>query len=199
MTEDSPSIFPESEPHLSASLPELEEPDSRVFVCPHCSSLVTVDPGSVPPFLVCHSCGGQFTIGSNHPADLEYESRETDRRAQDAELDGMRIRQVSALRRGAIRARTYLQIGGVVCATGGIQLGVKAVQRVRYESVWDARTFAFVAFGVVSVMLAFLFFKRANGMSRELKKSLLDEPTVPPDFATLSDGTQHARDLEDIR
>lgn len=111
----------------------------------------------------------------------------------------MRIRQVSTLRRAAIRGRTYLQIGGIVCGTGGVQLGLKAMQRVEHERVWDARTFAFIAFAVVCIMLAFFFFKRAIETGRELKRPMLDEPTTPPDFSTLSDGSQHARDLEEIR
>jgi len=158
-----------------------------------------LDPNTGGPFIACPSCGGQFSIASSDAIDVEYESCEADHRSQNDELDGMRIRQVSTLRRAAIRGRTYLQIGGIVCFTGGVQLSLKAVQRVRYERLWDARTFAFIAFSIVCLMLAVFFYKRAVEIGRELKKPMLDEPEIPPDFSTLSDGTQHARDLEEMR
>jgi hypothetical protein len=40
---------------------------------------------------------------------------------------------------------------------------------------------------------------RAVDLTREAKRSHMPEPTAAPDFSTLSDGSQHARNLEDVR
>jgi hypothetical protein len=87
----------------------------------------------------------------------------------------------------------------VLGAVGGVQLVIKAVQRVRHEHVWDFRTIGFIAFACVCFMLAVYFLNRMAEMNRELRRPLLEEPTTPPDFSMLNDGSQHARDLEDIR
>ena len=195
--DDVPNSAGDSEPTADVTAAEMEPVGPLLYECPHCSQPVEIEPHLSEPFIHCPWCGNQFAVASSEDADSEDESREVDE--SEISLDGMRIHQLTSLRRGAIRARTYLHIGWVLCATGGVQLTLKAVQRVRYERVWDARTFAFGIFSVVCFMISLYFLKRALEIGRELKKPLLDEPGTPPDFSTLSDGSQHARNLEDIR
>ena len=191
----------DAEPPVGESSAVVEPIGPLLYECPHCSQPVEIGENASEPFIHCLYCGNQFAVASSESADQEYESREADARAAESEsaLDGARIHQLTSLRRGAIRARTYLHIGWVVCATGGVQLTLKAMQRVRYEHVWDSRTFAFGIFSVVCFMISLYFLKRALEIGRELKTPLLEEPTTPPDFSTLSDGSQHARNLDDIR
>ena len=179
--------------------PDPAESTPTAYLCPHCAQAVEVDPNSIEPFMRCPHCGGQFAIILDEPAEVDYESREADLRAREAELDGMRIRQLSNARRALIRLRTYVFIGGVLGAVGGVQLIIKTAQRVRHEHAWDLRTVGFIAFTGVCFMIAVYFLNRMVEMNRELRRPLLEEPTTPPDFSMLSDGSQHARDLEDIR
>jgi hypothetical protein len=57
-------------------------------------------------------------------------------------------------------------------------------------------------FGVVAVVAgwgAWWFWGRAEYWARESRGGKMPEPEVAPDFSTLQDGSQHARDLEDVR
>jgi DNA-directed RNA polymerase subunit RPC12/RpoP len=199
MAEDAPITPADSPlPHGDSS-PDSAESTSIAYICPQCDQTVEVDANSIEPFMHCPHCGGQFAIIVDEPAEVDDETREADERAQDAELDGMKIRQLSNARRALIRLRTYLFIACVLGAVGGVQLVIKAMQRVRHEHVWDLRTIGFIAFAAVCFMLATYFLNRMLEMNRELRRPLLEDPTTPPDFSMLSDGSQHARDLEDIR
>jgi hypothetical protein len=51
--------------------------------------------------------------------------------AREDELDGVRIRQLAALRRGAYRARSYAIIGSVACFVVVVQLVLMTVKNVR--------------------------------------------------------------------
>ena len=199
MAEDAP-ITP-ADPPLpeDESAYDSEESTPGAYVCPQCDRAVEVNPDSVEPFMQCPHCGGQFAIIVDEPASVDPETREADEWARDAELDGLKIRQLSNARRALIRLRTYLFIACVLGTVGGVQLVIKAVQRVRHEHVWDLRTIGFIAFAAVCFMLAVYFLNRMAEMNRELRRPLLEDPTTPPDFSMLSDGSQHARDLEDIR
>ena len=199
MAEDAP-ITP-ADPPLPEddSLPKSAESTSSAYVCPNCAQAVEVDANSIEPFMQCPHCGGQFAIMVDEPTAVDDDTREADERAQDAELDGMKIRQLSNARRALIRLRTYLFIACVLGAVGGVQLVIKAVQRIRHERVWDLRTIGFIAFAAACFMLAVYFLNRMLEMNRELRRPLLEDPTTPPDFSMLSDGSQHARDLEDVR
>ena len=44
----------------------------------------------------------------------------------------------------------------------------------------------------------FALVRRATAFHRELQKPMLEEPTTPPDFSTLSDGSQQVQALEQM-
>jgi DNA-directed RNA polymerase subunit RPC12/RpoP len=198
MAEDAP-IHPSDLPPPPDDAPLDEAAPPQAYVCPQCDQAVELDPNSTEAFLQCPHCGGQFAVIVDEPPEGAGDDPHADQRAREAELDGMRIRQLSNARRALIRLRTYLFIGCVLGAVGGVQLIIKAVQRVRHEGLWDLRTVGFIAFAAACFMVAVFFLNRMTQMSHELKRPLLEEPTTPPDFSMLSDGSQHARDLEDIR
>src|SRR5689334_19439156 len=96
--------LPEGEPPVTGA------PPVEVFTCPHCQREVAVDAAEPHPFIVCPYCGGEFAIPQAAEADEETEARRRDDEARQAELDGMKIKQIAAGRRAAIRARTYLWV-----------------------------------------------------------------------------------------
>jgi hypothetical protein len=114
------------------------------------------------------------------------------------DLSGVRIRQIAALRRGAIRARSWCLIAAGVCVVGAIQLIIKTVQNVRHEHAWGLRPTGFVLFAIAGLMVAVFFFRRAAELKREIDKPMLPPPETPPDFEPLSDGSQRWKNLEDI-
>src|SRR5437763_15876747 len=94
----------------------------------------------------------------------------------DAELDGQKIRQFTALRRGAIRARSWCLIAATVCGVAAVQLIIKSVQNVRHTHTWGLRPTGFVLFAVAALMVAGYFLRRAKELKREIDKPMLEEP-----------------------
>jgi hypothetical protein len=141
--------------------------------------------------------------GTGQPPDvLDYADPDTpaDRAGDFAdELDGLRIRQLSALRRGAYRARSYALIGVGACAVTGIQLLIMTVTHVRARG-WGMYPTGYVLGACVAVMLASHFGRRVMELHREIKTPApLPPAPAEPDFSRLSDGSQQWKNLEDIR
>jgi hypothetical protein len=181
-------------PEPSPQPPEQETPS--VYTCPHCSEVINQPVLDEELFLRCPHCGEAFSIGVGSE---EAEKREQDQKAREDELSLMKIHLVSGSRRAAVRARTYLYIGCVLAATGTIKLLLMTFQRIRIEHRVRLSTAAFVLAAAVCLKFARNFWQRAGKMTRELAKPLIEEPGSPPDFSTLRDGSQVAKDLEEVR
>jgi hypothetical protein len=114
------------------------------------------------------------------------------------ELDGLRIRQLTALRRGAIRSRSWCLITAAVCIVGTVQLLINIVQVIRYEHSLGLRAMGYLLVAIGGCIAAIFSIWRAQILKREIDKPLLDEPKNPPDFSTLSDGSERWKSLENI-
>src|SRR5436305_15021192 len=88
----------------------------------------------------------------------------------DAELDGQKIRQLIALRRGAIRARSWCLIAAAVCGVAAVQLVVKTIQNIRHTHTWGLRPTGFVLFATGALIIASMFLRRAAELKREIDK-----------------------------
>jgi hypothetical protein len=113
------------------------------------------------------------------------------------ELDEMRIRKLAILRRAAYRSRSYCIIAVVACAVGIMQLVDDAV------GGWNSgrghlRQIAYLAAAGGLFCLGILFWRWSVRFHQEAKRSALDTPLHPPDFSKLSDGSQRARNLENM-
>ncbi len=141
------------------------------------------------------------------------------------ELDGLRIRQLAALRRGAYRVRSYMIVGAGGCAVAAVQLVWMTVASHR-----AAASLGYILMAIVAAFGCSYFVRRIRAISKELDHSRLDAhamrcvqcgydvrglssgscpecgaplpappPPAEPDFSTLSDGSQQWKNLEDIR
>ena len=113
--------------------------------------------------------------------------------SSDDHLDSNRIRQMAALRRAAIRTRSYcvIAIGG--CVVGAAELIFDGVRR------WpEFRAFLYLFFALLLLGAAFYFLRLAMRFHREAKQSAIPPPLTPPDFSQLQDGSQIARNLEEM-
>ena len=108
----------------------------------------------------------------------------------------MRVHELARVRRAFIRARSWLVVGMVACVTVAGEFIQKTAQALRAQRALTARSALFVASTVIALFVALYFGRRAVAISRELARPLLDEPTTPPDFSTLSDGSQHWKNLD---
>jgi hypothetical protein len=185
---------------VDPSIPDGEnQAPANVYACPQCAQPVTIDREHGGPFVSCPHCGESFAIATAEDASEPHDLDDELSRAHDAELDGMRIRQLSVARRAAIRARTYLIIGVIVSLTGAEELSRHIVLSTLRKDASRLQRYLFAVTAVLAIYAARYLWIRFVEIGRELKRPLLEEPTEPADFSTLSDGSQRWKDLDDIR
>ena len=166
-----------------------------VTPCPSCGqSNVTV---TAQGLAQCNACGAQFFSPTDEPeaaadaAMLEYR-----RPPDDAELSELHIRNISNLRRGAYRERSYWIIAGGFFLVGAIKLiqiaWIAWARGLHLASLGDM--LGALAAGLCFVIVA----KKIALLTRELNASRLSEPQQPPDFSNLGDGSQRVHDLETL-
>jgi hypothetical protein len=117
---------------------------------------------------------------------------------RDYELDSLRIRQFATLRRATYRSRSHAIIAALACAGAALQLGWLALRRASVAAS-DWRPWLFATLAHISVLGTIWFIRRATNLHRQAKQTLLPEPTSPPEFSSLSDGSHVAKNLEEIR
>jgi hypothetical protein len=155
--------------------------------CPECGEVLRVAVGVEEREEMCPVCGGVFVV----PGEGRVEER------REEGLDSLRMRHVIVQRRAAARSRTYMLLGAGVCVVGAVQLVIMGWQEGRAGGVGRA-----VAFGVCALAAAWgawWFWGRAAYWAGESRGAAMPEPEGEPDFSTLGDGSQKARDLEDVR
>jgi hypothetical protein len=114
------------------------------------------------------------------------------------QLNSARIHQLTTLRRASIRSRSWFLIGAVVGFVAAVELIYKAVQNIR-EHGGGLQTVVFMLTAIASGTLAIFFLRRCIELHREIQTPMLHDPTTPPDFSTLSDGSQHWKNLEEMQ
>jgi hypothetical protein len=131
------------------------------------------------------------------PVSLEDGASPPDPLANDPELDGLRIRQLSTMRRAAYRSRSHAVVAMLVCVVAVVQAAIDLIGDVRHAAIgW--RIPVYLAFIVAGTVGAIFFARRASALHREAKATRLQPPATPPDFSTLGDGSQRWPNLEDI-
>jgi hypothetical protein len=156
------------------------------------------DPAVAPDFVVVddtEEVGALPTSGAvGTTADEEPEA---------PSLSAARVRQLSAVRRGTYRARSYCIVAIGLCVVGAGQLAVMAVRHVRALG-WEWRPAGYLC-GILAAMMAATYFaRRAAELTRELRARPSDataggDAQPPPDFSTLSDGSHAWKNLEQMK
>jgi hypothetical protein len=113
---------------------------------------------------------------------------------QSAELDGVRIRQLAAGRRAAIRLRTYLLVGMIGCLVSAAQSIILAILAVRIGD-W-LKTALWIALAIPLLCAACWLLRKLRHLAQQLHPPTSTTPLPPPDFGPLSDGSQHWKNLE---
>jgi hypothetical protein len=115
-------------------------------------------------------------------------------------LNSNRIRQMAALRRSAYRSRSYCLIATGGCIVGSAEFIFDAIHRLRhYSGGFDILiAIAYVIAAIALLVFTRYFIRLAAQFYRESKKTILEDPTTPPDFSKLQDGSQIAKNLEDM-
>ena len=173
----------------------------ELFECPACGQAVEATRGPVAQLLHCPACGEHFVIaaidGSTDVPEEGAASEEEKNASELAELDSLRMRHLVVTRRTAMRSRTYNILGAATCLMAAAKLVVMTVKEVRLEG-WRLREVSFVMFAMVAVWPIPYLMRRAAHWARESRGVKMPDPETPPDFSGLSDGSQHAKNLEDL-
>jgi hypothetical protein len=176
---------------------------SMTVDCPECGqpTLAHAD----QPVLQCSECRAQFfkpETASEEESTAEP-LRDSPEPPNDDELDGLRIRQIAALRRATFRTRSYYLIAAAACLVTAIQLAIMiyhraAETRLRMTTPAAAAFAGYVLFLFAALCGVFYFERRIIQLTRELRKPLIENPLDAPDFSTLSDGSQHVKNLKEM-
>jgi hypothetical protein len=189
-------------PENGDGAPEPPAPgEAQTFACPDCGEPIQAAPGPVPRLLDCPACEERFLIpaldgSTDLPTDPEPTEAEHAARAQ-SELDGLRMRHMVVTRRTAIRSRTYAILGAALCVMGAVKLVMMTVQDIRAAG-WGRWPAAFMIGAIACCCGMAYFLGRAAHWQRESRAEKMPEPETPPDFSTLSDGSQYAKNLENL-
>ncbi|HWE98130.1 MAG TPA: hypothetical protein VG269_29565 [Tepidisphaeraceae bacterium] len=186
-------------------LPREAEAPAEV-VCPDCGQPVGEN-ARIGPVLVCPYCGGQFFPPAEDGAEDADDASDGDARgsaAREEELLELRIRQFSTLRRTAYRTRSYFIVGTSACLIVAIQLMIRGVQALHVVG-WRGRPIGyFLAAGaclVGMVEFAIRVARVQRGINADLRareQEEIEAAKQEPDFTPLSDGSQQARNLEQM-
>ena len=118
----------------------------------------------------------------------------------DDHLNANRIRQMAALRRGAIRTRSWCVIAMAGCVVGAAQFIFNVIHRwpitANLRGILISILYLLCALALLAAAIHFL--RLAIRFHREARQSALGPPDGPPDFTPLQDGSQIVRNLEDM-
>jgi hypothetical protein len=169
------------------------------YECPECGQTIQAIPGPVARLLHCPACGNHFVIAAiDGSTDVPEEGAEAEKNERELEeLDSLRMRHLVVTRRTAMRSRTYNILGAAACLTGAAKLVLMTVTEVRAAG-WHLRQVSFVMFTLVALSPISFLLRRAAHWARESRGAKIPDPETPPDFTPLSDGSQHARNLEEL-
>ena len=171
------------------------------FNCPGCNEEVEVSPEFAGQLARCPYCKAEFFASHDqaHLAVVDDTSPEISPKDAEAAFDRLRIENYTALRMGAIRARSWWIIGLCLAALTFLDMIGKAVIFVWVFHRWGLDPTLRIIVAAGTVMFAKNAWRRAADFKREIDRSAISEPTAPPDFSTLSDGSQRWENLENIR
>lgn len=174
------------------------DPPPQAWLCPQCGQTVQHPENPHDHLLICPSCGHQFFVEqpTQTPTDLEplVDSPPTD--PHQDELDAARIRKHARMRQALYRSRSYALMGLGVCAVGVIHLMIQLLR-----GAYPPHRIALVWVIILTLLIGTRFFLRKMlAHQRELRNITPPvDPAQPPDFSTLSDGSQRVRNLEKLR
>jgi hypothetical protein len=180
----------------------VDEPsDFERFACPGCTEAIDVPAESAGKLVRCPYCNTHFFASAeqaDQPVvdDTTPESTDIDR---ESAFNKLRIANYTALRMGAIRARSWWLIAMVLAILIVLDMMANAALYVAMFHRWGVWPTLRVVIGVLCTKFAAHAWRRAAALHREISKSAIPEPTTPPDFSTLDDGSDRLKQLENIR
>jgi hypothetical protein len=128
----------------------------------------------------------------------EHDNRDAREANEAIELSNLRIRQHAALKRAAYRSRSYAIVAAAACIGAVAQLLWLIIGQLRgARSV--GRIALYIAFLLAAGFGIRFFIRKAIALHQEAIKSSIAEPTAPPDFSKLNDGSDLIDRLNNVK
>jgi hypothetical protein len=169
--------------------------------CPHCGALVTrqVVPTDVieqhvvveQDVATCPTCGRDFSWPVETGSALEEP-------ADDHTLSAKRVRLLSATKRSILRTRTYALVGAGLAFAATLLLLGKFITGYQREGL-GYRQVAFLVVATAALAASRQLARLCYRLTKALNATTLPEPTTPPDFTPLDNGSGRWRNLEDVK
>lgn len=160
------------------------------FCCPCCHAPFSAVASDVEQTAQCPACAAVISI----PATEHDAARSGD--AEERRLAARKIEQIVTARRAADRSHSYCIVGAVACCVGAIDLTYFALQLVfrDHAVLWP------IVYVLLAAPLGGLSWRLARWARalRGRERQAASPPLAPPDFSTLGDGSQMARNLHSL-
>jgi hypothetical protein len=169
----------------------MSDEQSRLISCPTCGQALDVTQIAAP-IVQCSHCGHQVMVAlddSDAPASPEPD--------ENVKLDRIHIERVFAVRSASMKSRRLAMIG-MLCCAGAVVQSVSLLVRHAIHFGWDWWQLLYIAIAIAGSWGGAHFWQSAVKYQREAQETRLPPPTAPPDFSTLSDGSQRWKDLEQL-
>jgi hypothetical protein len=179
---------------------------ASLFTCPHCGADFAASLGAIARMASCSHCGQDVILPPLEalsstvigPACGDSGSfAVVDDRIDKDQLDLQRIRRIATHHRSLVKNWRHAVIGMVFCA-----VAATTFMWLAYMEVATGRirvSMRFIALIVLFIYWTAYFAIRLQHLRKHAIESGLTEPTAPPDFSALNDGSQRWRDLEDVQ
>ena len=177
------------------------ETDVR-FRCPGCDEEVDVSADAVGQLVRCPYCSSGFFAAHGHTHAAVVDDTEpppADDRPPADELNAVRIRQLSTLRRATLRTRSWWVIAALLALSATLDLLYKTVRYVGHVHAWGWRPTLLAGCGIFAAMAVAYAARQAARLGREAAVSTSPPPTDPPDFSPLGNGADRWRALDHVR
>jgi hypothetical protein len=178
---------------------EASAPEHHRFTCPGCSEEVDVPAETAGQLVRCPYCNTDFFASVEHVNAAVVDDTTETFFDPDLEFNKLRIQQYTALRRGAIRARSWWLVTQIACMFIVLDTAGQIFVYLASWHRWGIRPTIGLLVLLAAVRLGVHARRRARDFLREIDTSALTDPTEPPDFSTLGDGSEMLRNFEKIR
>lgn len=159
----------------------------NIFCCEKCGHAIAAsEEGEYPT--ACPACGELLVIADDEPPPQAN---------RDEEIEAVAIRRIVQERRALLRTRGYYLVLTWACIAVAAQM-IWMMVHALIVGGWQNWQVIYPAAALFLVMLARDMWVRAQKLGAQVRASSLTQPTAPPDFTQLSDGSQKWKDLENL-
>jgi hypothetical protein len=169
--------------------------------CPGCEEEVDIAPEAAGRLVRCPYCNTDFFASAEQSHEPVVDDTSSEQLEQDRAnaFDKMRIRNYMALRMSAVRVRSWWLIGFWTASLLMLDMAGRIAMYLVYFHRWGWSPTINLLIATGEFLFARHCRKRAAELKKEIDHSSIPEPTTPPDFSTLNDGTDRWKDLENVR